>query len=87
MVGIVVAIVQVPRLLLGVMATSKGLVVGDFRSANCEDVLVDCSLAVGGDSIPQDVVDMRDVKTTAKFVLVVEKDAVFQRLQKNGGFE
>ena len=45
-------------------------------------MLVDCSLAVGGDSIPQDVMEMRDINTTAMFVLVVEKDAVFQRLQK-----
>lgn len=84
LVGVIVAIVQVPRLLLGVMATSKGLVVGDFRYVNNEDVLVDCSLAVGGDSIPQDIMEMRDIDTTAKFVLVVEKDAVFQRLLEEG---
>jgi meiotic recombination protein SPO11 len=80
LVAVIVAMVQVPRLLLGVVATSKGLVVGDLRYVNSEDVLVDCSLAVGGDSVPQDVVEMRNIETSAKFVLVVEKDAVFQRL-------
>jgi meiotic recombination protein SPO11 len=84
LVAVIVAMVQVPRLLLGVVATSKGLVVGDLCYINSEDVLVDCSLAVGGDSVPQDVVEMRDVKTSAKFVLVVEKDAVFQRLLEEG---
>ena len=84
LVGVIVAMVQVPRLLLGVVATSKGLVVGDLSYVNNEDVLVDCSLAVGGDSVPQDVMDMRDIVTSARFVLVVEKDAVFQRLLEEG---
>eukprot|EP00092_Neocalanus_flemingeri_P018537 GFUD01020073.1.p1 GENE.GFUD01020073.1~~GFUD01020073.1.p1 ORF type:complete len:386 (-),score=150.16 GFUD01020073.1:180-1337(-) len=84
LVGVIVAMMQIPRLLLGVVATSKGLVVGDLLYTNSEDVVVDCSLAVGGDSVPQDVMEMRDVVTTAKFVLVVEKDAVFQRLLEEG---
>ena len=84
LVGVIVAMVQVPRLLLGVVATSKGLVVGDLLYTNSEDVIVNCSLAVGGDSVPQDVVEMRDIVTSAKFVLVVEKDAVFQRLLEEG---
>ena len=84
MVGVIVAMVQVPRLLLGVVATSKGLVVGDLSYINNEDVLVDCNLAVGGDSVPQDVMEMRNIGTSAKFVLVVEKDAVFQRMLEEG---
>jgi len=84
LVAVIVAMVQVPRLLLGVVATSKGLVVGDLRYTNSEDVMVDCSLAVGGDSVPQDVVEMKNIETSAKFVLVVEKDAVFQRLLEEG---
>ena len=43
---------------LGVMATSKGLVVGDLKYTNVEGVTVDCNLAVGGDTIPQDVSSM-----------------------------
>ena len=48
-----VALLQVPRLMLGVVATSKGLVVGDLSYLNNEDIMVDCSLTVGGDTIPQ----------------------------------
>ena len=81
-----VALLQVPRLMLGVVATSKGLVVGDLSYLNNEDIMVDCSLTVGGDTIPQDVSDLRDLRTRASFLLIVEKDAVFQRLLEEGVF-
>ena len=48
---------------------------------NSEDVIVNCPLFhsiffwVGGWLVPQDVVEMRDIVTCAKFVLVVEKDS------------
>jgi len=80
----IVTLVQVPRLWLGVMATSKGLVVGDLCYTNSEDVIVDCNLAVGGDSIPQDVTEITDIHSQAQLVLVVEKDAVFQKLLEEG---
>ena len=86
LVSVAVAVLQVPRLILGVMATSKGLVVGDLRYTNSEGVVVDCSLAVGGDAIPQDVTSLSDILTSANFILVVEKDAVFQRLLEDGIF-
>ena len=81
-----VALLQVPRLMLGVVATSKGLVVGDLSYLNNEDIMVDCSLTVGGDTIPQDVLDLRHLRTRASFLLIVEKDAVFQRLLEEGVF-
>ena len=71
-------------MLLGVLATSKGLVVGDLLYVNSEDVIVDCSLAVGGETVPQDVAGLTNLTTGAGFVLVVEKDAVFQRLLEEG---
>ena len=80
LVSVIVAMLQVPRIVLGIVATSKGLVVGDLIYTNSEGVIVDCRLAVGGDSIPQDIVETTDMQTSAMFVLVVEKDAVFQRL-------
>ena len=48
--------------------------------------MVDCSLTVGGDTIPQDVSDLRSLRTRASFLLIVEKDAVFQRLLEEGVF-
>jgi len=84
LVAISVALLQVPRLFLGVMATSKGLVVGDLKYTNVEGVTVDCNLAVGGDTIPQDVSSIHVTCSDARFILVVEKDAVFQRLLEEG---
>ena len=45
---------------------------------------MDCNLAVGGDSIPQDVTEITDIHSQAQLVLVVEKDAVFQKLLEEG---
>ena len=84
LVSVAVSMLQVPRLMLGVMATSKGLVVGDLIYTNTEGVIVDCNLAVGGDTIPQDVTSITNIVTQARLVLVVEKDAVFQRLLEEG---
>ena len=86
LVAVAVAVLQVPRLMLGVMATTKGAVVGDLRYTNSEGVVVDCSLAIGGDAIPQDVTSITNIVTSARFILVVEKDAVFQRLLEDGIF-
>jgi DNA topoisomerase VI subunit A len=41
---------------------------------------VDCSHAVSGQSIPQEVEDVTHLKSSAKAVLLVEKDATFQKL-------
>ena len=59
------------------------MVMGDLKYTNSEGVLVDCTLAVSGDCVPLDVVEMNTIATSAKFVLVVEKDAVIQRLLKD----
>ena len=78
---------QVPRLYLGVVATSKGLVVGNFQFTNEDGVIVDCSLALGGESIPQNIPDLDSVVDPGvEFLLVVEKDAVFQRLLEEDVF-
>ena len=84
LVSVIVSSLQVPRSLLGIVATSKGLVVGDLKYINSEGVIVDCSLAAGGDSVPQTVLDLHHIETKAKFILVVEKDAIFQRLLEEG---
>ena len=55
LVAVAVAALQVPRLVLGVVASSKGLVVGQLSFTNTEGVRVDCSLAAGGHTVPQDV--------------------------------
>ena len=83
-INVLVSMLQVPRLYLGVVATSKGLVVGDLSFLNSEEITVDCNLAVGGLNIPQDVPELANLHSEAKLVLVIEKDAIFQRLLDEG---
>ena len=71
------------------MSFIKNSIFGTFRdpwTLNEEDIWVDCSLTVGGVTIPQDVSDIRDLRTRASFLLIVEKDAVFQRLLEESVF-
>jgi len=86
LVTIAVAMLQVPRMYLGVVATSKGLVVGNIKWTNEAGVNVDCSLAVAGETIPQDVPELFDIVVDADFLIVVEKDAIFQRLLEEDVF-
>ncbi|XP_046745804.1 meiotic recombination protein W68 [Diprion similis] len=64
---------------LGFTATSKGLVYGDLSLTFSKEDLVSCEVA-GGVLIPQNVNRVTSARTSARYVLVVEKDAVFQRL-------
>uniref|UniRef100_H2ZJI6 DNA topoisomerase (ATP-hydrolyzing) n=1 Tax=Ciona savignyi TaxID=51511 RepID=H2ZJI6_CIOSA len=72
---------NVPRRWLNVVATSKGLVAGNLSFLDPDGQLVDCSLSQSGVVIPVLVDNIHNIKTkNAKFILVVEKDATFQRL-------
>lgn len=39
-----------------------------------------------GTLIPQDIIGIKEFKTSAKYILVVEKDAIFQKLLDEGAF-
>ncbi|KAF9412322.1 hypothetical protein HW555_009160 [Spodoptera exigua] len=41
-------------------------------------------MAPGGVLIPQDIVGIKELQSTAKYILVVEKDAIFQKLLDEG---
>ena len=86
LVGLAVTVMGVPRLLTGVVATSKGLVAGDLTYTDTSGVVVDCSLATEGQPIPADIMDCTDLQSGAQFILVVEKDAAFQRLLEEAVF-
>lgn len=62
---------------MGVLSSSKGRIAGNLRIINGNNVL-DFSNAPG--SVPHDPSDIIRFETNAKYVLVVEKDTVFQRL-------
>ena len=71
---------QIPRWRLHIMATSKGCVAGDLSYFDSDCNLIDCSKTRTGVLVPSNVHQLQQVHTEAKFVLVVEKDAIFQKL-------
>lgn len=64
---------------LGVFSTSKGLVYGNLKVFFTSDEVTNCNVP-GGTLIPQDLNKIVKVTSTAYFILVVEKDSIFQKL-------
>ncbi|WAR23732.1 SPO11-like protein [Mya arenaria] len=67
----------VPRWHLHVLASSKGCMAGDLRFQDVDNNFVDCRHTQMGILVPNHV---NDLVTSANFILVVEKDATFQKL-------
>ena len=53
---------------------------GNLSYINEEGIEVDCRLAIGGETVPSNVEGLHTLRTDAKMILIVEKDAVFQTL-------
>mmetsp|Transcript_17061 Transcript_17061/g.33375 ORF Transcript_17061/g.33375 Transcript_17061/m.33375 type:complete len:449 (-) Transcript_17061:1500-2846(-) len=71
------------RTSLNVVASEKGVVVGDLRFKEAEDE-IDCSrLGIGGKGIPPMIDRVTDIRSDADFILLVEKDAAFMRLSED----
>ncbi|XP_068086985.1 meiotic recombination protein SPO11 [Anabrus simplex] len=79
----VCCLLEAPSWELGLLATSKGLIAGPLVLESATGEQTDCS-ATGGTLIPQDVEGLLHLKSQAEFVLVVEKDAIFQKLLDEG---
>ncbi|KAK2162111.1 hypothetical protein NP493_1542g00026 [Ridgeia piscesae] len=71
---------HVPRWHLRVMATSKGCIAGDLQFRDADASYVDCSQTSNGILIPSHVTGITSLTSSAKVVLLVEKDATFQTL-------
>lgn len=69
-----------------ITATSKGLVCGPLRIIMDSNDVIDCNAIFEGTSLPHNFTSMSKFETTAKFVLVVEKDTVFERLLRDDIF-
>ncbi|KAL4859304.1 Meiotic recombination protein SPO11-2 [Chlorella vulgaris] len=87
-----VSMLRVPRSALGVTASSKGLVAGRLAVHDTRaGATTDCaSLGVSGVPIPGDIAHITRhlaYQSDALLVLVVEKDAVFQRLAQQRFFD
>eukprot|EP00963_Diacronema_lutheri_P000125 scaffold5_cov331-Pavlova_lutheri.AAC.68 len=68
---------------LHVVASEKGVVVGNLRFREDGDE-IDCSkMGVGGKAIPPNMDRVADLRSEAKFILLVEKDAAFMRLAED----
>ncbi|XP_077997935.1 meiotic recombination protein SPO11-like [Glandiceps talaboti] len=72
--------IKVPRECLHVLATSKGLIAGDLYFKEAEDKTVDCTNTQTGIAIPANMNTVSNIRSTATMVLIVEKDAIFQKL-------
>ncbi|GBP23127.1 hypothetical protein EVAR_13148_1 [Eumeta japonica] len=79
----VCCLLESPPWHLGVVATAKGLVAGPLVMVARNGAVVDC-MNSGGVLIPQDVSGIQSLRSTARYVLVVEKDAIFQKLLDEG---
>ncbi|XP_019629274.1 PREDICTED: meiotic recombination protein SPO11-like [Branchiostoma belcheri] len=80
----IACMLNVPRHSLHILATSKGCVAGDLTLVDSDGSFLDCSVASGGTMVPAHVQHITNLHSNAKFVLVVEKDATFQKLLDDG---
>ncbi|XP_073679470.1 meiotic recombination protein SPO11 [Garra rufa] len=71
---------KVPRRSLHVLATSKGFISGDLCYLEEDGTKVDCSSSSTAVPVSSNVNGIRNIVSSAKFILIVEKDATFQRL-------
>ncbi|XP_050952193.1 meiotic recombination protein SPO11 [Labeo rohita] len=71
---------KVPRRSLHVLATSKGFISGALCYLEEDGTKVDCSSSSTAVPVSSNVNGIRNIVSAAKFILIVEKDATFQRL-------
>ncbi|KAG5281884.1 hypothetical protein AALO_G00049870 [Alosa alosa] len=71
---------KVPRRNLHVLSTSKGFISGDLCYLEEDGTKVDCCSSSTAIPVSSNVCGIRNIASSAKFVLIVEKDATFQRL-------
>ncbi|XP_070824615.1 meiotic recombination protein SPO11 [Chaetodon trifascialis] len=71
---------KVPRRSLHVLATSKGLISGDLCYMEEDGTRIDCHSSSAAVAVSSNIAGIRNIVSSAKFVLIVEKDATFQRL-------
>ncbi|XP_005392316.1 PREDICTED: meiotic recombination protein SPO11 isoform X6 [Chinchilla lanigera] len=71
---------KVPRRSLHILSTSKGLIAGNLRYVEEDGTRVSCTCGASAVAVPSNIEGIRNLITDAKFLLIVEKDATFQRL-------
>ncbi|XP_068928873.1 meiotic recombination protein SPO11 isoform X1 [Petaurus breviceps papuanus] len=71
---------KVPRRNLHILSTSKGLIAGNLSYTEEDGTKVNCTCGSTAVAVPSNIQGIRNLATDAKFLLIVEKDATFQRL-------
>ncbi|NXP13768.1 SPO11 protein, partial [Thinocorus orbignyianus] len=71
---------KIPRRSLHVLSTSKGFVAGNLSYTEEDGTKVNCTCGATVFTVPSNVQGIKNLISHAKFVLIVEKDATFQRL-------
>lgn len=71
----------VPRHSLNVLSTSKGLIGGDLKFKDVDGNILKCSVNEGI-QVPNYVNKLYDFESNARYILVIEKEAVYQRLME-----
>ncbi|XP_059059402.1 meiotic recombination protein SPO11 [Achroia grisella] len=79
----VCCLLESPPWCLGIVATAKGLIAGPLTMRYRDGTVIDCT-TLGGTLIPQDVEGIQEFKSSAKYIFVLEKDAIFQKLLDEG---
>ncbi|XP_034288963.1 meiotic recombination protein SPO11 isoform X1 [Pantherophis guttatus] len=70
---------KIPRRTLHILSTSKGCIAGNLSYIEEDGTKVNCSCSTTT-PVPSNVEGIRNLITDAKFILIIEKDATFQRL-------
>ncbi|XP_010211128.1 PREDICTED: meiotic recombination protein SPO11 [Tinamus guttatus] len=71
---------KIPRRSLHILSTSKGSVAGNLSYTEEDGTKVNCTCSATAVSVPSNVEGIKNLISHAKFMLIVEKDATFQRL-------
>ncbi|XP_061231346.1 meiotic recombination protein SPO11 isoform X3 [Neopsephotus bourkii] len=71
---------RIPRRSLHVLSTTKGFVAGNLSYTEEDGTKVNCTCSATAVTVPSNVQGIKNLISHAKFMLIVEKDATFQRL-------
>ncbi|KAI4464710.1 meiotic recombination protein spo11 [Holotrichia oblita] len=78
-IDLISCIIDEPPWDFGILAMQKGLVYGDLKITLSENEIINCNIP-GGSLVPQDQRNITKLESDASFILIVEKDSVFQKL-------
>ena len=71
----------VPRYCLNVLSSSKGFVGGDLIFKDADENVIKCCV-IEGVQVPNSIDKLHDFESNAKYILLIEKEAIYQRLME-----